>query len=62
MNIPTPKTATGLAIERLVALAVVAALGALLGNWNLGVAGKWGLVYFVLKTAYDFLVKDIPNT
>lgn len=60
-DILEPRDAASLAVERAVAVAVTAALGVLLVNWNLGTVGKWGVAYWVLKTLYDFIVKNIPN-
>ncbi len=61
MKVPVPETALGLAIERLVSVFVSGVVGVVLLNWPWGTAGKWGVLYFVLKTAWDVWFKDIPN-
>jgi hypothetical protein len=55
------QNATTLAVERAVAVAVTGVVGTVLLNWQWSTVGKWGVVYWLLKTAYDFGVKTIPN-
>jgi hypothetical protein len=61
-DLRNPQDATTLAVERAVAVVVTTVLGTVLLNWSWGTAGEWGLAYWVLKTAYDYLVKTIPNS
>lgn len=58
LNLPTPKSAVGKLVLRLVIVAVVAVLGYLVSNPDL-VGG--GIVYLVVKTLYDLLNANTPN-
>lgn len=58
MNLPTPNTVIGKAIERALLVALVAFLGALLNNSGVS---EGSLLYFGLKTAYDLLNANTPT-
>lgn len=57
-NLPTPKTALGKLALRAVIIAVVAGLGYVLQQPEIG---RGGVLYLVVKGAYDFLNGNIKN-
>lgn len=58
MNLPSPQTSLGKAIERAIFVAVIAGIGAYLKDPS--VTGG-GVMYFGIKTIYDLLNSNIKN-
>lgn len=61
MNLPTPKTVVGKAVERLFLVALVAVLADVVAHQSLGNSGPALTGYFVLKTLVDLLNKNLSN-
>lgn len=58
MNLPSPQTSLGKAIERAIFVAVIAGIGAYLKDPS--VTGG-GVMYFGIKTIYDLLNSNVKN-
>lgn len=61
MNLPTPQSVLGRAVERAFLVALSAVLADIVAHQTLGNTGSAGLAYFIIKTALDLLNKNIPN-
>jgi hypothetical protein len=60
ISLPVPKTALGRAAERFMFVGLSAGITDVLTNSSASL--KAGTLYFVLKTALDFVNKNVPNT